>query len=83
MAHIEEFSARIDAFLSRSGLSASKFGVLSCNDGAFVFDLRAGREPKMSTIKKVDKFMVDYATRHFPQASCSSGSVGEAKAMGC
>lgn len=60
MDAIEDFKSRIDTFLKRSGLSPSRFGDLACNDPAFVFDLRNGREPKFSTIEKVDNFMVDY-----------------------
>ena len=58
---LEQFVARIDAFLAKTGMSQSAFGRAACNDGSFVADLRAaGRSPQLSTIERVEKFMRDY-----------------------
>ncbi len=54
---LDEFRHRVEDFLVRTSLAPSRFGLLACNDPAFVQDLRAGREPRLSTIEKVDKFM--------------------------
>lgn len=58
---IEKFKERVEAFIASSGMSGYNLGKRACNDGSFVEDLRAGREPRFSTIRKVDKFMVDAA----------------------
>lgn len=64
MTHITDTSAllpTIEAFLTRTGMSPSRFGELSVNDRAFVADLRKGdRELKPSTIKGVLKWMEGY-----------------------
>lgn len=57
---IAEFIGRIESFLERTGMAPSRLGDLACNDSAFVIDLRAGREPRFSTMKKVDAFMTEY-----------------------
>jgi hypothetical protein len=37
---------RIETFLTRVGLSPTRFGRLVVHDPRFVFDLRAGRRPR-------------------------------------
>lgn len=60
---IEQFIGRIDAFLERSGMSPTAFGLAVCNDGSFVTDLRAGdREPRLSTIERVDCYIRERET---------------------
>lgn len=39
----------IEAFLRATGLSPTRFGWMAMRDRNFVFDLRAGREPRRST----------------------------------
>lgn len=55
---LEQFLHKIDAFLERTGMSQTAFGLAVCNDGSFVTDLRSGkREPRISTIDRVERFM--------------------------
>jgi hypothetical protein len=53
----QELLDRIDAYLAETGISAAKFGADAVNDPAFVYDLRAGREPRRATIQKVLGFI--------------------------
>lgn len=48
----EELLRRIEAYLATSDESASAFGKRVLGDPSFVYDLRAGREPRYSTMKK-------------------------------
>jgi hypothetical protein len=54
---IRSLMAEIDAFRSRTGMSATAFGVNSLNDPKFVSDLHKGRTPSLSTLDKVKAFM--------------------------
>ncbi|MCK1520201.1 hypothetical protein [Bradyrhizobium sp. 17] len=54
---IRSLMAEIDAFRSRTGMSATAFGTLSLNDPKFVSDLNKGRTPSLSTLDKVKAFM--------------------------
>jgi aspartate carbamoyltransferase catalytic subunit len=56
MALIQE----IEAFLASSGMSATAFGTKVLNDPPFVQQLRAGRDPKMSTADRVRQFIADF-----------------------
>ena len=53
----EKFVARVEAFLDRSEMAASRFGLLACNDPNFVLDLREGRRPNPDLMDSVDAFM--------------------------
>lgn len=53
----------IEAFLSSNGMSATAFGAQALNDPPFVQQLRSGRDPKMSTVERVRKFMADFPQR--------------------
>ncbi len=52
--------AKIEAFLERTGMSPTAFGIKALNDPPFVQQLRDGRDPKMSTAQKVEQFIADY-----------------------
>jgi hypothetical protein len=59
----EEFHARVEAYLKRTGMAAARFGLLACGDQNFVFDLREGRrDPRLSTVEKIDGFMRTHRT---------------------
>lgn len=60
MTTLEDFRARVEAFLARTAMSDSRFGRLACNDPAFVGELRTGREPRLSTIATVERFMATW-----------------------
>jgi hypothetical protein len=47
----------VETFLSRSGMNPSDLGREAMNDPNFVFDLRAGRDVRMSTAEKLRLFM--------------------------
>lgn len=51
---------RIDEFLEATGMAPSSFGQAACSDPSFIADLRAGREPRSATRRRVEKFMRDY-----------------------
>lgn len=60
MSHSPEqiFQKDVEAFLARTGIAASTFGLKSCGDPNFLTDLKDGqREFKRSTIEKVGKWM--------------------------
>ncbi|HAU29014.1 MAG TPA: hypothetical protein DCW68_02750 [Rhodospirillaceae bacterium] len=48
---------QIEAFLSFTGMSPTEFGRQAMSDPAFVFDLRSGRDCRLSTIQKAERFM--------------------------
>lgn len=60
---IEAFKARISAFLKRTSMSESRFGLDACGDSAFILDLKEGREPRFSTMHKIDAWMKAYERR--------------------
>jgi hypothetical protein len=53
----EQFIADVDAFLTRSGMTATAFGKEALNDPSFVPDLRAGRRPGLGSVDKVYEFI--------------------------
>lgn len=57
MLTLESFLHEIDAFLERSGMSATAFGKASVCDPNFVRDLRDGRMPGLRLVEKVDTFI--------------------------
>ncbi len=59
----ETLLAEISSFLDRTGTPPSVFGWDAVRDPNFVRSLRAGREPRFSTAKKVREFMAAQAER--------------------
>jgi len=51
---------KIEVFLRRTGMPATKFGRLAAHDPRFVLDLRNGREPRSRMQERVEHFMNDY-----------------------
>ena len=51
---------KIEAFLERTGMSATAFGIEALNDPPFVQQMRAGRDPKLSTAQKIETFIEEY-----------------------
>jgi len=49
--------AEIDQFLERTGTAPTAFGKAALSDPNFVWNLRAGREPRFSTAKRVMDFI--------------------------
>jgi hypothetical protein len=48
---------KIELFLRRTGMPATRFGRLAARDPRFVFDLRNGREPRARTEARIEHFM--------------------------
>ena len=55
---------KVEIFLRRTGMPATKFGRLAAQDPRFVLDLRNGREPRPLTEKRVEHFMNIYQDAH-------------------
>ncbi|HZF45998.1 MAG: hypothetical protein BGO57_12825 [Sphingomonadales bacterium 63-6] len=51
---------KVEKFLRRTGMAATKFGRLAAHDPRFVLDLRNGRTPRPRTEKNVEHFMNKY-----------------------
>ena len=51
---------KVEVFLRRTGMPATKFGRLAARDPRFVLDLRNGRMPRPSLEKRVEHFMNIY-----------------------
>ena len=51
---------KIEHFLRRTGMPATKFGRLATHDPRFVLDLRMGREPRTPMEQRVEHFMNTY-----------------------
>ena len=51
---------KIEVFLRRTGMPATKFGRLAARDPRFVGDLRNGRMPRDYTERRVEHFMNEY-----------------------
>lgn len=67
MDDLQSFKIEVERFLVNTRMAPSRFGVDACNDPAFVIDLRAGREPRHSTMRKARAFMSTYV------AKCEAG----------
>ena len=51
---------KIEVFLRRTGMPATRFGRLAAHDPRFVLDLRNGRIPRKPTEQRVEHFMNSY-----------------------
>ena len=51
---------KIEQFLRRHDMPATKFGRLAARDPRFVLDLRMGREPRAAMEQRVEHFMNNY-----------------------
>ncbi len=54
---------KIEVFLRRTDMPATKFGRLANSDPRFVLDLRNGRSPRYATEARVEHFMNEYRER--------------------
>jgi hypothetical protein len=60
----EQFLADVDAFCKRYGLSDRTMGSLATESTHFVYRLRAGYSPSLSTVERVYDFMIAYEREH-------------------
>lgn len=54
---------KIEKFLNRTGMPATKFGRLAVSDPRLVLDLRMGREPRRRMVMRVEHFMNKYSAK--------------------
>jgi len=71
MTHAEQFLADIEAFLERTGTTASAFGKSAVNDPNFVGDLREGRKPNLGLVDRVHEFMNSHEVDPAPSEPAS------------
>ena len=64
MSYVTKFKEQVDVFLSLTGVKPTVMGQEALHDGNFVSALRLGREPKPSTIEKVERWMAAYRVEH-------------------
>jgi len=57
------FRQSIEEFMQRHEITPTTFGLWALNDSRFVFDIRAGRECKGSTMRRVYAFMAEYEAK--------------------
>lgn len=50
----------VEAFLHRTGMPPSVFGLRALNDASFVRRLRGGLDVRLSTVERLRRFMADY-----------------------
>lgn len=60
---------KVEQFLARHDMPATKFGRLAAHDPRFVLDLRMGRTPRPATEARTMRWMDEYETA-FDEASC-------------
>lgn len=63
MSARQQFEFEIEAFLVRTGMSASALGLQTMNDHRFVARLRAGARVTVETMDKIKAFMEAYRER--------------------
>jgi hypothetical protein len=56
----EQLLGEIEEFLTRHGMSASRFGRLAANDTALVSRMRAGTAVRIDTADRLRQFMAEY-----------------------
>ena len=52
----------IEAFLERTGMTQTSFGLMAMNDGNYISRLRGGRTPTLQTLDRVRLFIRRYAS---------------------
>lgn len=73
MSSREKFVAEVEAFLTRTGMSARAFGIAALNDGRFVARLRDGGDVRLETADRVRRFMEAHERRPGKSQAHSDG----------
>ncbi len=60
MSTAERFCQEIEAYLRKSGMTATVFGRLAMSDPNFVFELRGGRVPSVETLDRVTAWISEH-----------------------
>ena len=55
---LQQFCDAVEAHIVSAGINPTAFGKEALKDPSFVFELRAGREPALKTIEKVQEYML-------------------------
>lgn len=63
---VRDFRSRVEDFLSRSKMAPSRFGKLAVGDLSFVAELRRGRDVKLRTVERVDRFIRSWERQQEP-----------------
>lgn len=53
----KKFLAEVEAYITASGMYATEFGRAVLGDPNFVWQLREGREPTLTTIERVQRYI--------------------------
>lgn len=53
----DAFVQSVEAYLQRTGMTATAFGIAAINDRTFVFELRRGRSPSLKVVERVLAFI--------------------------
>lgn len=65
-----DFLNEVDAFLARSGMTATAFGRAAVSDPNFVADIRGGRAPSLRLVQRVKDFIcAQKASAHSSEAA--------------
>lgn len=51
---------KIEAFMEATGLSEWQFGEAALNDKHLIRQLRSGRDLRMSTVERINRFMAEH-----------------------
>lgn len=70
----EMFLSEVETYLARSGMGPSEFGFQTMGDPSFVPTLRAGRDPKSSTIDRVRRWMHEHPLARRRKAEAHSAA---------
>lgn len=60
MTALDQLRTDIERFLTRTGMSPSRFGICAMNDAKFVSRLRDGSSVRLDTADRVRRFMAEY-----------------------
>ena len=58
------FMRKVERFLAAYDMPATKFGRLAVRDPRLLRDIRNGREPRPSMVKRIEAFMATYCDTH-------------------
>lgn len=53
MTDLERFVTEVEAYIAAHRMTPTQFGMMFAGDPKFVFDLRAGREPRTATRQRI------------------------------
>jgi hypothetical protein len=54
---------KIEKFLRKTNMPATRFGRLAARDPRLVLDLRNGREPRAAMVRRIEAFLAEYEAR--------------------